>query len=188
MAWVTYSGWPELTAPPHRCRPGRRGSKPWRGWRTGDRVLRQVWLEQPERCRRVTVWAGVAWAAAVSDGANREHAAASESQRGGSKCFVLIILRSSMPFEPGERASIIIPVCTGNEWLHRQMAEPTCLLLKTILPVIGRSRSGGVRQFRRLVTAQRRANQGTERPGLCFCGIARHRLNAQFNGGSGGCR
>jgi len=47
------------------------------------------------------IWAGADWAAAENAGANREHAAASESQVGGSKCFVLIILRSSTPFEPG---------------------------------------------------------------------------------------
>jgi hypothetical protein len=30
-----------------------------------------------------------------------EHAAASESQGSGSNCFILIILWSSTPFEPG---------------------------------------------------------------------------------------
>jgi len=84
--------------------------------------------------------AGVDWAAAESDGANMEHAAASESQVGGSKCFVIIILRSSTPFNPGIDGSMITRNANWNtNWMHQQMAEPTRLLLKTILPAIGRS-------------------------------------------------
>ena len=116
------------------------------------------------------------WAAAESDGANMEHAAASESQVGGSKCFVLIILRSSTPFKPGIVASMITRNANWNtNWMHQQMAEPTRLLLKTILPVIGRS---GTAERVELEITIRSANERGAGPGRVSEAAARYRSNS----------